>query len=123
MEQDRVDAARVGVAGGEMARLGLHAFALGGLAGLHLDAQHWSLRAGRPHAHQGGATVAILAGAYVLQLVSKWAIAQLVSRPEIRQGYWAISRNLFVFIATTIANVGGAMTSLCPNAFAASASR
>ncbi|HEX7928746.1 MAG TPA: mechanosensitive ion channel domain-containing protein, partial [bacterium] len=52
--------------------------------------------------HQAGATLAIVVGFYVLHQLFKWTISQLVSRPEVRQGYWGLSRNVLVFVATAL---------------------
>jgi small-conductance mechanosensitive channel len=55
-----------------------------------------------PHAHKVVFTAAILVGLYLLHVVLKTVIGQLVTRPEVRQGYWGLSRNLNLFLATAL---------------------
>jgi small-conductance mechanosensitive channel len=55
-----------------------------------------------PKEHQVETTAAILVAAYLLHLLLRWYIGRLVSRPEIRQGWWAISRNLVFFLACAL---------------------
>lgn len=55
-----------------------------------------------PNTHQAAATTGILLGLYLLHLLLKRVIAQLVSQPEARQGYWGLSRNLMLFLATSL---------------------
>jgi small-conductance mechanosensitive channel len=55
-----------------------------------------------PNTHQAAGTAGILLGLYLLHLLLKRVIAQLVSRPEVRQGYWGLSRNLMLFLATAL---------------------
>ncbi len=55
-----------------------------------------------PMAHQAATTAAIVVAGYGLHLVLKWYIGRLVSHPEIRQGYWALSRNLLLFAGSAL---------------------
>ncbi len=55
-----------------------------------------------PKGHQAATTAAIVAGGYLLYVVLKWHIGRLVSRPEIRQGYWGLSRNLVFFVGAAL---------------------
>jgi small-conductance mechanosensitive channel len=55
-----------------------------------------------PQAHQLATTAAIAVGAYALHLLLKWYIGRLVSRPEIRQGYWGLSRNVLFFVGSAL---------------------
>ena len=55
-----------------------------------------------PQAHKVVFTVGILVGLYLVHVVLKAVIGQLVTRPEVRQGYWGLSRNLNLFLATAL---------------------
>jgi len=56
-----------------------------------------------PKAHQAGATLAILATGYVAHHLLKRYIARSVKQPEVRQGYWGVSRNITILISTALA--------------------
>jgi small-conductance mechanosensitive channel len=58
-----------------------------------------------PKAGQVLVTLLLLAAAYGLHLLVKYYIGHLVTRPEDRQGYWSLSRNLLLVLV--LALVGG----------------
>jgi hypothetical protein len=61
---------------------------------------HWS------NAYQAGATLAIMAVGWVAHQVLKRYIGRSVKQPEVRQGYWGLSRNLtFLLSAALVAAV------------------